>query len=158
MKLLIFVGILQVQKFEFLKFRILEILNFHPCSNIYTQIYCRYMLKNITLTLNFTERIYPRCTNARWMGCLCNVIRDDSTRKICFKEVQLEVSSHWRGTQNQKWKVKGKFKVPHFCQFDKQRRQTVQIRNYSTPFSNLIRSLHHLPCLKQYLDQMCNIW
>ena len=31
MKLLIFVGILQVQKFEFLKFRILEILNFHPC-------------------------------------------------------------------------------------------------------------------------------
>ena len=33
MKLLIFLGILQVQKFEFLKFRILEILNFHPCLN-----------------------------------------------------------------------------------------------------------------------------
>ena len=32
MKLLIFVGILQVSKFESLKFRILEILNFHPCE------------------------------------------------------------------------------------------------------------------------------
>ena len=30
MILFIFVGILQVLKFEFLKFRILEILNFHP--------------------------------------------------------------------------------------------------------------------------------
>ena len=30
MKLFIFVGILQVLKFEVLKFRILEILNFHP--------------------------------------------------------------------------------------------------------------------------------
>ena len=29
---IIFVGILQVLKFEFLKFRILEIWNFHPCS------------------------------------------------------------------------------------------------------------------------------
>ena len=27
-----FVGILQVLSFEFLKFRILEILNFHPCT------------------------------------------------------------------------------------------------------------------------------
>ena len=27
-----FAGILQVLKFEFLKFRILEILNFHPCK------------------------------------------------------------------------------------------------------------------------------
>ena len=32
MKLSIFVGILQVLNFEFLKFRILEIMNFHPCS------------------------------------------------------------------------------------------------------------------------------
>ena len=31
MKLSIFVGILQVLSFEFLKFRILEILNFLPC-------------------------------------------------------------------------------------------------------------------------------
>ena len=31
MKLLIFIGIRQVIKFEFLKFRILEIVNFHPC-------------------------------------------------------------------------------------------------------------------------------
>ena len=31
-QLIIFVGILQVLKFEFLKFRILEILNFHPCA------------------------------------------------------------------------------------------------------------------------------
>ena len=31
MKLFIFVGILQILKFEFLKFRILEFLNFHPC-------------------------------------------------------------------------------------------------------------------------------
>ena len=31
MKLFIFIGILQVIKFEFLKFRISEILNFHPC-------------------------------------------------------------------------------------------------------------------------------
>ena len=31
MKLFVFIGILHVQKFEFLKFRILEILNFHPC-------------------------------------------------------------------------------------------------------------------------------
>ena len=30
-KLSIFVAILQVLKFEFQKFRILEILNFHPC-------------------------------------------------------------------------------------------------------------------------------
>ena len=30
MKLCIFVGILQVLKFDFLKFRVLEILNFHP--------------------------------------------------------------------------------------------------------------------------------
>ena len=33
-KLSIFVGILQVLKFEFLKFRILEILNFHSCGSI----------------------------------------------------------------------------------------------------------------------------
>ena len=32
MKLFIFIGILQVLKFDFLKFRILEILNFHPCD------------------------------------------------------------------------------------------------------------------------------
>ena len=32
MKLFIFVGIIQVLKFEFPKFRILEILNFHSCS------------------------------------------------------------------------------------------------------------------------------
>ena len=31
MKLFVFIGSLQVLKFEFLKFRILEILNFHPC-------------------------------------------------------------------------------------------------------------------------------
>ena len=31
MKLLVFVDIMQVLKFEFLQFRILEILNFHPC-------------------------------------------------------------------------------------------------------------------------------
>ena len=31
MKLFIFIGIRQVIKFEFLKFRILEIVNFHPC-------------------------------------------------------------------------------------------------------------------------------
>ena len=31
MKLLIFIGILQVLRFDFQKFRILEILNFHPC-------------------------------------------------------------------------------------------------------------------------------
>ena len=33
MKLLVYLfeGIMQVIKFEFLKFRILEILNFHPC-------------------------------------------------------------------------------------------------------------------------------
>ena len=31
LKLCILIGILQVLKFEFLKFRILEILNFHPC-------------------------------------------------------------------------------------------------------------------------------
>ena len=30
-KLFFFVGILQVLKFEFLKFRTLEILKFHPC-------------------------------------------------------------------------------------------------------------------------------
>ena len=30
LKLFIFVGIQQVLKFEFLKFRILEVLNFHP--------------------------------------------------------------------------------------------------------------------------------
>ena len=30
-KLLIFIGILQVLRFDFQKFRILEILNFHPC-------------------------------------------------------------------------------------------------------------------------------
>ena len=33
-KLFIFVGILQVLKFEFLKFRILESLNFHPCKKL----------------------------------------------------------------------------------------------------------------------------
>ena len=33
MKLFVFVGIMQVEKCEFLKFRILEILNFHPCVN-----------------------------------------------------------------------------------------------------------------------------
>ena len=32
MKLLIFVGILQVKKLESRKFRILEIFNFHPCK------------------------------------------------------------------------------------------------------------------------------
>ena len=32
MKLFIFVGILQVLKFEFLKFRILEILDFYQCG------------------------------------------------------------------------------------------------------------------------------
>ena len=31
LKLLCFIGMLQVLRFEFLKFRILEILNFHPC-------------------------------------------------------------------------------------------------------------------------------
>ena len=31
LKLLIFIGILQVLRFDFQKFRILEILNFHPC-------------------------------------------------------------------------------------------------------------------------------
>ena len=31
LKLLIFIGILQVLRFNFQKFRILEILNFHPC-------------------------------------------------------------------------------------------------------------------------------
>ena len=34
LKLLVFVGILPVLKFEFLKFRILETLNFHPCKYI----------------------------------------------------------------------------------------------------------------------------
>ena len=32
LKLLIFVGILQVLRYDFKKFRILEILNFHPCE------------------------------------------------------------------------------------------------------------------------------
>ena len=31
LKLLIFIGILQVLRFDFQKFRILENLNFHPC-------------------------------------------------------------------------------------------------------------------------------
>ena len=31
-KLLIFIGILQVLRYDFQKFRILEILNFHPCN------------------------------------------------------------------------------------------------------------------------------
>ena len=31
-----FIGILQVWKFKFLKFMILEILNFHPCVQIVT--------------------------------------------------------------------------------------------------------------------------
>ena len=31
LELFMFVGFLQVLKFEFLKFRILEISNFHPC-------------------------------------------------------------------------------------------------------------------------------
>ena len=39
MKLLIFVGILQVLRFDFKKFRILEILNFHPC---YAYIFRNY--------------------------------------------------------------------------------------------------------------------
>ena len=34
MKLFIFVGILQVLEFKFLKFRNLEILNFHPCNYV----------------------------------------------------------------------------------------------------------------------------
>ena len=34
LKLLIFVGILQVLRFDFKKYRILEILNFHPCVNL----------------------------------------------------------------------------------------------------------------------------
>ena len=34
LKLLIFVGILQVSRFDFQKFRILEILNFHACFYI----------------------------------------------------------------------------------------------------------------------------
>ena len=39
LKLLIFVGILQVLRFDFKKFRILEILNFHSCG-IITKISC----------------------------------------------------------------------------------------------------------------------
>ena len=36
LKLLIFVGILHVFRFDFKKLRILEILNFHPCGIVYS--------------------------------------------------------------------------------------------------------------------------
>ena len=46
LKLLIFVGILQVFRFDFKKFRILENLNFHPCKpNRFNVHVCCKLLK-----------------------------------------------------------------------------------------------------------------
>ena len=47
LKLLIFVGILQVLRFDFKKIRILEILNFHPC-NIICKGVARTLQKKVT--------------------------------------------------------------------------------------------------------------
>ena len=43
LKLLIFVGILQVLRFDLKKFRILEILNFHPCKGLTGFMYWSYL-------------------------------------------------------------------------------------------------------------------
>ena len=65
MKLLIFVGILQVLRFDFKKFRILEMLNFHPChveyfyvlhsSSIFILVICSIPVKSMYIV--FTRRV-----------------------------------------------------------------------------------------------------
>ena len=53
-KLSIFVAILQILKFEYQKFRILEILNFHPCNMVSTKIL--YVGSNI-----FYDKLTTEC-------------------------------------------------------------------------------------------------
>ena len=45
-------GILQVLRFEFQKFRILEILKFHPCIKVYKQ-----MRKRMAFVVNGGKRV-----------------------------------------------------------------------------------------------------
>ena len=59
LKLLIFVGKLQVLRFDLKKFRIFEIMNFHPCNSKVSEI-----LDHLPYTL-FTS------TNVTWV--LCNI-------------------------------------------------------------------------------------
>ena len=57
LKLLIFIGILQVLRFDFQKFRIFKILNFHPCDLSYCINHCPFMA-NPTGTFLFRLWIY----------------------------------------------------------------------------------------------------
>ena len=52
LKLLIFIGILQVLRFDFQKFRILEILNFHPCIKHTLLLIRNGSLQNIIFTFS----------------------------------------------------------------------------------------------------------
>ena len=60
LKLFIFVGILLVLKFEFLKFRIWEMLNFHPCTcnKCYNTLHTWYFLRFILSEINFLIKIF----------------------------------------------------------------------------------------------------
>ena len=77
---MIFVGILQVLRFDFNKFRILEILIFHPCRY---QIQLRFCLDNKSCIQKDCFPVGFVCVNGKWaqlqpvaVGTLCNVEGD----------------------------------------------------------------------------------
>ena len=62
LKLLILVAILQVVRFDFKKFRIFEVLNFHPCT-LYMQ-----EVKALVRLCNLTDRL-TRCVEYQNFVC-----------------------------------------------------------------------------------------
>ena len=72
LKLLIFLGILQVLRFDFQKLRILEILNFHPCS-LGRMVHCiilrGHMIISKSLNFFFLKIVLSQKTVQTLMKC-----------------------------------------------------------------------------------------
>lgn len=58
---------------------------------------------------------HPWCDDARRVGRLRYIVWDVYPREGCLQEVQLALYLHWRGSSNQKWKIKGDLSIFLFC-------------------------------------------